>query len=110
MGKDSLIESKLRNIGREKLQALGLFLSKSIITSSTIQAATQTADSDLAGILSSLSRIKNENEEPLILLVGRDETGSKCWKLNEKLISKERLYELLDEMSIEELKKYEIQK
>lgn len=107
------IEYKLRRMNIEKLRILQMFVNNSIVTTSAIGQATDTATDDftsLGGIISSLSRIKDEKGKQLVIPMGRDSKDGMRWKLNEDIITKKKLKKLLEEMSIKELKKYKIQK
>ncbi len=105
------IEYKLRRMNIEKLRILRMFVINSIVTTSEIGQATDTATDEftsLGGIISSLSRIKDEKGTQLIIPMGRDLEDGMRWKLNENVISKVKLSQILDELSLTELKKYKI--
>lgn len=61
-----------------------------------ISNSTSTSESDLKGQISTLRRMKF-NEEPLIVPAGRDNEGRLRWKINETVVSKNVLAKFLEE-------------
>lgn len=55
-----------------------------------------TAEQTIGGVISSVVTMKGK-EEPLLLAMGRNEFGVR-WKLNERVISKDELKVLVDEL------------
>lgn len=105
------IEDKLRRASLNQLQAFFVFIKspETVVTTSDISDSTSTADQSLGGIISGLSRFKTK-EGSLIIPAGRLRDRRLRWRLNEKVITKEKLSELLDEIFGEEAKKYKVEK
>lgn len=61
-----------------------------------ISDSTSTAEPDLIGIISTLRRMKF-NDESLIAPAGRDSDGRLRWKINETIVSKKELAQFLEE-------------
>ncbi|OGK21473.1 hypothetical protein A3C23_05060 [Candidatus Roizmanbacteria bacterium RIFCSPHIGHO2_02_FULL_37_13b] len=96
----STIEYKLHRMSPNQLKALFL-LAKSeqgIISSSNSAPQIGKKGKALGGVFSSLAR-QNINGEPLVLPWGRPENNRGLkWKLNEKIITKSRLLEVVKEL------------
>lgn len=61
-----------------------------------ISNSNSTAEQTMGGVLSSVLTMRGK-EGPLLLAMGKDEYGVR-WKLNESVISKNELKELVDEL------------
>ncbi len=94
------IDNIIRRLSIHQLKALNL-LSKSSslsLTSSNSFKKIGKSGKALGGIFSSLSR-RDFGDQKLLLPWGRSEGGRGLnWKLNEKLISREKLREITDEI------------
>lgn len=91
---------KIRNMTIPQLKALRLLTQSSsgIASYNEIADTTGTASYTLGAILTSLKKYKTENGT-LILPAGRDEAGMR-WQLNEKVITKDDLSLILNELDI----------
>lgn len=101
------IEEIIRRLGVRQLEALSAFIPSGEATGEYISVGNlkdsiHTADTDdsenknklIGGILSGLAKTKTENG-PLILPAGKDEKEGMRWVLNEKVISREELKDIL---------------
>lgn len=61
-----------------------------------ISTSESTAEQTMGGVISSVVKMRIK-DEPLLLAMGKDEFGVR-WKLNERVISKQELKELVDEL------------
>jgi len=61
-----------------------------------ISDSTSTSESDLKGVISTLRRMKF-NDESLIIPAGRDNDGRLRWKINESIVRKNVLAKFLEE-------------
>lgn len=61
-----------------------------------ISFSTNTAETDLRGVISALRRTKVEGK-PLIQIAGRDDKGRYRWRINEGVVKKEELAKFLEE-------------
>lgn len=101
------VESKLRRASKGQLTALNVIAKSpnSLATTSAIQGVlssqvsnpTGSTDQSIGGTISAISRIK-VNTEPLILPMGKDDEEGIRWQLNEKIIEKDRLEEIINEI------------
>ena len=101
------IESKLRRATKGQLTALNVIARapNSLATTSQIQNVlysqvsnpTGATDQSVGGTISAISRIK-VNNEPLILPMGKDDEEGIRWQLNEKVIEKDKLEEIINEV------------
>ena len=101
------IESKLRRATKGQLTALNVIARapNSLATTSQIQNVlysqvsnpTGATDQSVGGTISAISRIK-VNNEPLILPMGKDDEEGIRWQLNEKVIEKDKLKEIVSEV------------
>ena len=101
------IENKLRRATKGQLSALNVIAKtpNSLATTSAIQDvlysqvsdSTSTADQSVGGTISAISRIKINNES-LIIPMGKDEKYGIRWQLNEKIIKKEKLKGIINEI------------
>lgn len=92
------IDQKLQNATLRQLQALLLFASTAeiVVTSEDISKSTSTAEPKaLAGLVSSLAKIKTSKGQ-LLLRIGRIPGEGTRWRLNEEVISKKELNNLLE--------------
>lgn len=92
------IDQKLQNATLKQLQALLLFAATSeiVVTSEWISKSTSTSEPKaLAGLVSSLAKIKT-SKGPLLLRIGRIPGEGTRWRLNEDVISKKELNEVLE--------------
>lgn len=99
----SQLKERFRNTTLRQLEALWLFAnSKSIIvTSSEIGEATSTpVQEGQAGLISSLSKIKTE-KGPLLLKAGRIPGEGTRWTLNQQVITRDELAEILKDIDPE---------
>ncbi len=97
------IEGVLRRLSVKQLEALltfipsgsrtGEFLNVNRASASVHTAEDENKKKAVGGIISTLSKLKIENEN-LILAAGKDEEGMR-WILNEKVITREKLKEIL---------------
>lgn len=97
------LRERFRNTTLRQLEALWLFAnSKSVIvTSSEIGKATHTAvQEEQAGLISSLSKIRTEKGS-LILKAGRVPGEGTRWTLNQQVITRDELAEILKEIDPE---------
>jgi len=91
------IEEKIHRLTQSQLHVLLLFAkSNNGIISSPHEIRGKTGKA-LGGIFSSLARQKIDGEQ-LITAWGRNEKGQLKWKLNSKLISKEKLLKITQEL------------
>jgi len=101
------VENKLRRATKGQLLALNVIAKapNSLATTSEIQDvlhsqvsnSTSTADQSVGGTISAISRIKINNK-PLIIPMGKDEEYGIRWQLNQKLIEKGELKEIINEI------------
>jgi len=95
---DKQLQEKLRLLKVDLLSFLNvLAVTESIaLELNEISDSTSTPESDLKGLISTLRRMKF-NDEPLIVPAGRDNDGRLRWKINEKVVSKNELAKFLEE-------------
>lgn len=101
------VENKLRRATKGQLTALNIIAKapNSLATTSEIQNvlysqvgnSAGTADQSIGGTISAISRIR-VNQEPLIIPMGKDDEEGMRWKLNEKLLEKDKLNEIISEI------------
>lgn len=101
------MEDKLRRSTKGQLSALNVIAGapNSLATTSEIQdvlysqvgGSVNTADQSVGGTISAVSRIKVDNES-LIIPMGRDEEYGIRWQLNEKVIKKDALKGIVNEI------------
>ena len=89
---DKILQEKLRLLKLDLLSVLHtLSVSDSIaLELNEISDSTSTPESDLKGQLSTLRRMKF-NDESLIVPAGRDNDGRLRWKINETVVGKREL-------------------
>lgn len=100
------LEQKLRNCTLAQLQTLLLFATTKelVVTTSEIGDSTSTIDPKaLAGLVSSVSKIRINNE-PLILKIGRIPGEGTRYRLNDDVISRSQLADILEKFYIEKSK------
>ncbi len=108
MNQLSDIETKLRKSTKGQLLALKVIANSppnSMATTSQMQDelysqvsdSMQTADQSVGGTISSVTRIKFNNK-PLLIPMGRDDVQGVRWQLDENLIKKDTLKQLIDEI------------
>ncbi len=92
------LEDKLRLLKIDLLNILHILaVSGSIaLELNEISDSTSTSESELKGSISTLRRMKID-DETLIVPAGRDEDGRLRWKINEKIIKKSDLAKFLEE-------------
>lgn len=95
---DKQLQNKLRLLKVDVLTVLhSLAMTDSIaLKLDEISDSTNTAEVDLKGIISTLRRMKIENES-LLQPAGRDASGRLRWKINETVVSKSELAKFLEE-------------
>ncbi|MFC1790611.1 hypothetical protein ACFLZP_03980 [Patescibacteria group bacterium] len=93
------IRNKIKKCSLEQLGALRVFTlyNPPIVTAKQVSKSISSSDQSLGGLISSLSRIKTE-QGPLIEPAGRDEESDIRWRLNELVITKEELAELISQL------------
>ncbi len=86
------VEKRLRKFTFEKLKVLAFLVnhSASLVSSKDIASGSGTANKELGGILSSLSRTKIDNE-PIIIAVVRGQDSGMIWRFNESAFPKEEV-------------------
>lgn len=97
------LENKFRNTTLRQLEALLLFASSPsvVVTTSEISQSTSTVDPQaLAGLVSSLAKIKT-SKGPLLLKIGRTSEEGSRWRINEQVISRKELSEILEKYALE---------
>lgn len=107
MLQDQHVEGKLRRFTKGQLTALNVIAGapNSLATTSQIQdvlysqvgGSTNTADQSVGGTISAISRVK-VNDEPLVIPMGKDEKEGIRWKLNEEVIEKDQLKEIINDI------------
>jgi hypothetical protein len=95
---DKQLQEKLRLLKLDLLSFLhALAVTDAIaLELNEISDSTSTAEADLKGLISTLRRMKF-NEESLIVPAGRDSDGRLRWKINEKIVNKRELAMFLEE-------------
>src|SRR3972149_9798852 len=95
---DKQLQEKLRLLKLDLLYFLNvLSVSESFAPDlEEISQSTNTPESDLRGVISTLRRMKF-HDEPLIVAAGRDNDGRLRWKINEKVVNKNELAKFLEE-------------
>lgn len=93
---DKQLENTLRNLKLDLLSFLNVLSVTDAIALELdeISQSTSTAETDLRGIISTLRRIKVD-EECIIVPAGRDDRGRLRWKINEKVVNKNDLADFL---------------
>src|SRR3989338_4436986 len=95
------IEERIRNLNIFQLGILKLLAESKhgILDSQEIIQTTHTATAQFGAFIASLKKFKSENGQPIVIPAGRTTEGMR-WQLNEKVIDRLRLQEILAEMKI----------
>lgn len=91
------LENKLRNLRIDLLNYLNVIATTDSVAMDLheISQSTNTSEVDLKGIITTLRRIKVEDES-IIQPAGRDHKGRLRWKINESVVEKNTLAKFLE--------------
>lgn len=95
---DKSLQEKLRLLKLDLLSFLHvLAVSEAVaLELNEISTSTSTTETDLKGIISTLRRMKF-NDESIIVPAGRDQDGRLRWKINRQVVDKNELAKFLEE-------------
>ena len=95
---DKSLQEKLRLLKLDLLSFLHvLAVSEAVaLELNEISTSTSTTETDLKGIISTLRRMKF-NDESIIVPAGRDQDGRLRWKINQQVVDKNELAKFLEE-------------
>ena len=90
------IEDRIRSLHVSQLRILKTLSAEAdgILSSKEIADTTGSSATTFGALVSSLARFKDKNGQPLVVKVGRNDDGLR-WKLNEKVIERQKLLEIL---------------
>ena len=102
---DKALKDKLRLLKLDSLSLLHvLSVSDSVaLELKQISDSTNTSEPDLKGIISSIRRLKIDDES-WIVPAGRDNEGRLRWQINQAIIDKKELAKFLEEEILGEIK------
>lgn len=96
------IEARIRNLKLTQLEVLKQLATSNdgILDQEEIMDATHTSSYTFGALVGSLKKFKDNVGQPLIKTAGETDKNGMRWQLNEKVIDKIRLLEILADMKI----------
>lgn len=98
------LEERIRSLTILQLQILKAIADSEygILDSQEIMNTTGSATATFGALIVSLKKFKNDEGQPIVLPAGATNEGMR-WQLNEKVVSRERLKEIIAELNVDNI-------